>query len=220
VAAATPPSTAHRLVGAVLRHPVGRRVKGWIREGLWRVRARRLANPRLDAQPRTLLFLCLGNICRSPFAAVLAERRLRERGLDGIRVASAGLRASQAPASPPDAVAAAAGYGIDLGGHRARDVAAEEIAAADVIVVMEVAQVAQVRARFPEAVDRVHLLPLYEAGAAGRHGALEGCNLLDPFGAGPAAFTHCYRRIDAAIDGLVGAVAALPPRRGQDTPAS
>jgi protein-tyrosine phosphatase len=114
--------------------------------------------------------------------------------------------------SPPDAVAAAAPYGIDLGGHRARDVSAAEIAAADVIVVMEVAQVDQMRARFPEATARVHLLPLYEAGAGRRHGAREGCNLLDPFGAGPAAFGHCYRRIDAAIEALVDRVASLPAR--------
>lgn len=196
----------------MLRHPVGMAVKGWIREIAWRRRARRLSNPTLSARPRRVLFLCLGNICRSPFAALLAERRLRDRGVEAVEVASAGLRASQAPVSPPDAVAAAAPYGIDLAGHRARDVSAGEIAGADVIVVMEVAQVEQMRARFPEATDRVHLLPLYEPGAGRRHGAREGCNLLDPFGAGPDAFRHCYRRIDAAIDALVDRVAGLPPR--------
>jgi hypothetical protein len=78
--------------------------------------------------------------------------------------------------------------------------------------VMEVAHVDQMRARFPDAVDRVHLLPLYEPEGAARHGAREGCNLLDPFGAGPAAFTHCYRRIDAAAAAFVDHVAALPAR--------
>ena len=208
--ASSTPSAVVRLAGAVLRHPAGVTVKNGIRELIWRVRGRRLSNPTPATRPRSVLFLCLGNICRSPFAAILAERHLRDRGLGTVRVASAGLRASQAPVSPPDAITAAAVYGIDLSRHRARDVTREEIAESDVIVVMEVAQVEQMRARFPEAADRVHLLPLYELGASARHGAREGCNLLDPFGAGPASFTHCYQRIDAAIAALVERIASLP----------
>ena len=199
------PSALERGLGAVLRHPIVRRLKSPLIEARWWWRGRSIANPPLPASPRELLFLCQGNICRSPFAAELARRRVAERGLSGVSCVSGGLRASQAPESPADAVHAAARYGIALAGHRALDVTAAQMAAADVIVVMEVRHVDEIRRRFPDAIGRVHLLPLYEP--AGRYGPLERVNLLDPFDQGAEAFAHCYRRIDAAIDGLASAIA-------------
>jgi protein-tyrosine-phosphatase len=200
-----PASALQRSIGAVLRHPITRRLKSPVIAARWWWRGRSIANPPLPASPRALLFLCQGNICRSPFAAELARRRLAERGLSGVACVSGGLRASQAPESPRDAVNAAARYGIALDGHRALDVTAAQMASADVIVVMEVRHVDEIRRRFPDAIGRVHLLPLYEP--AGRYGPLERVNLRDPFDQGADAFAHCYRRIDAAIDGLVSAIA-------------
>ncbi|MEO5824011.1 MAG: hypothetical protein ABIT71_26185, partial [Vicinamibacteraceae bacterium] len=86
---------------------------------------------------------------------------------------------------------------------------AAQMTSADVIVVMEVRHVEEIRRRFPDAVSRVHLLPLYEP--AGRYGPRERINLLDPFNQGPDAFAHSYRRIDAAIDGLVAAIELRMP---------
>ncbi|MEO5822092.1 MAG: hypothetical protein ABIT71_16430, partial [Vicinamibacteraceae bacterium] len=121
-----------RVIGAVLRHPLVRRLKAPLIAGRWWWRGRSTANPPLPATPRELLFLCQGNICRSPFAAELARRRLDARGLAAVRSVSAGLRASQAPESPPDAVRAAAHYAIALAGHRALDVTAAQMTSADV----------------------------------------------------------------------------------------
>jgi protein-tyrosine phosphatase len=193
-----------RIVGAVLRHPIVRRLKAPLMAGGWWWKGRSIANPPLPPSPQELLFLCQGNICRSPFAAQIARRRLDARGLSAVRSLSGGLRASQAPESPADAVQAAERYAIVLAGHRAMDVTAAQMASADVIVVMEVRHLEEIRRRFPDAVARVHLLPLYER--RGRYGPLERVNLLDPFGQGPDAFAHCYHRIDAAIDGLVAAI--------------
>lgn len=199
-----------RLVGAVLRHPIVRRLKAPLIAGRWWWRGRSIANPPLPASPRELLFLCQGNICRSPFAAALARRRLDERGLTAIRSLSGGLRASQAPESPADAVHAAGRFGIVLAGHRAMDVTAAQMGSADVIVVMEVRHLDEIRRRFPDAVARVHLLPLYEP--SGRYGPLERVNLLDPFDRGPDAFARCYHRIDAAVGGLVAAIGSRVQR--------
>lgn len=209
-AARRPEPLVARVLGPVLRHPIVRRLKAPLIAGHWWWRGRAIANPPLPPSPRELLFLCQGNICRSPFAAQLARRRLDERGLSAVRCLSGGLRASQAPESPPDAVQAAARYAIALAGHRAVDVTAAQLAAADVIVVMEVRHLEEIRRRFPEAVARVHLLPLYEP--RGRYGPLERVNLLDPFDRGPDAFGRCYHRIDAAIDGLVAAIGSRVQR--------
>jgi protein-tyrosine-phosphatase len=66
-----------------------------------------------------VLFVCAGNICRSPFAEGLARRLAAERGLD-VEFASAGEIALDGDRCPPDAVAVAMEYGVDLSSHRAR----------------------------------------------------------------------------------------------------
>jgi protein-tyrosine-phosphatase len=66
-----------------------------------------------------ILFVCAGNICRSPFAEGLARRLAAQRGLD-VEFASAGEIALDGDRCPPDAVAVAKEYGVDLSSHRAR----------------------------------------------------------------------------------------------------
>jgi protein-tyrosine-phosphatase len=80
-----------------------------------------------------VLFVCVGNTCRSPFAEGLARRLAAERGLE-VEFASAGEHAIDGDPCPPDAVAAAADYGVDLAGHRATRLTSEQRAAADEVV--------------------------------------------------------------------------------------
>jgi protein-tyrosine phosphatase len=197
-----------RLIGRVLRHPAVLPIKRRLIDAAWRWRGRGLVNPPLPAGPiRQVLFLCQGNICRSPFAALRAQQLLDAAGASGIRCLSGGLKASQSPISPPDAVAAASAYGVALGRHAAADTTPEQLAAADVIVVMEVAHVERLRRRAPACADRIHLLALDDPDRS-RYGGRERVNLLDPFGHDTDAFVHCYRRIDAALHVFAAAVAA------------
>ena len=72
-----------------------------------------------------VLFVCAGNICRSPFAEGLARQLAAERGLD-VEFASAGEIALDGDRCPPDAVAVAKEYGVDLSSHRARRLTTDE----------------------------------------------------------------------------------------------
>lgn len=83
----------------------------------------------------TVLFVCTGNTCRSPMAAALFKRLIRERGRADIRVESAGLAADGSPATA-QAAAVMAEWGEDLSGHRSQQVTAELLEEADVICVM------------------------------------------------------------------------------------
>jgi protein-tyrosine-phosphatase len=80
-----------------------------------------------------VLFVCAGNICRSPFAEALARRLAAERGLD-VEFASAGEIAFDGDRCPGDAVAAAREHGVDLSAHRAQRLTAERRSAVDKVV--------------------------------------------------------------------------------------
>ncbi|MGI8809028.1 MAG: hypothetical protein ACR2KK_14550 [Acidimicrobiales bacterium] len=81
-----------------------------------------------------VLFLCTGNICRSPMAEVLLRHRLEALGVDA-RVASAGLLRSGQPASD-HGVDILRGRGLDMTTHRSRAISRELLASADLILAM------------------------------------------------------------------------------------
>jgi protein-tyrosine-phosphatase len=162
---------------------------------------RRAARQTLKGRaPRSILVVCHGNICRSPFAAGLLRRELRGRG---IRVESAGFVGFDRP-PPAEALAAAARRGIDLSGHRSRPLA--RAPAADLVVVMDAAQARAVCDRFgcsPGAV--VVLGDLDPERIATRE-------ILDPVSQPLEAFDACYARIERCARALAHALAPAPDR--------
>jgi protein-tyrosine-phosphatase len=84
-----------------------------------------------------ILFVCTGNLCRSPMAAGLLRKRLAEEGLGGLyQVVSAGVWATDGQPASDNAIAVMAERGIDISDHTACSVTAGDVAAADVILVM------------------------------------------------------------------------------------
>ena len=190
-----------RAMTAVLTHPAAMQLKRRIRNARWSVKGRGVRNPAVRGPVRSILFVCLGNICRSPFAARIAEQQASSGST--IRFASAGLRTTQAAASPREACAVAATYGISLVDHRPQQVSQELIHAHDMIVVMEAAQLQTLVAAYPEAVDRTFLLPLFDTRGPSGYGRY---NIADPFSQPAAAYDECYQRITTAVRELLAAV--------------
>lgn len=127
-------------------------------------------------RPRRILMVCLGNHCRSPFAAVV----LASRGGSAVDVRSAGLRAKWVDqAAHADMIAAAAEHGFDLGEHRGVQVVPDLLAWADVVLAMDRAVLTELREHADGQV--VAKLALY----------LEDADVPDPFGQSYDAFTTC-----------------------------
>ena len=137
-----------------------------------------------------ILFVCTGNTCRSPRAAALMQRRMEREGVPGT-AESAGLAADGGPASS-GAQAALAEWGLDLSGHRSRQVTAALCARADLVAAMSPHHAQALRAM---GVSSNKLVVLAE-GTGG---------IPDPFGGDLAV----YRR---TRDALEQAIQALPIR--------
>lgn len=195
---ATPASQFTRLIAGALRRPVIRAAWTGLRDIWWDLRRWRAPGADLPASPGRLLFVCQGNICRSPFAAERATALLRAAGRHDITCASAGYDPSQDVASPQHAVTVAARYGVDLSRHAPKALGLD--GSADVIFVMESRQVEIVARRAPASSPRLRLLPAFRQPAVRGY---RGLNIPDPFGQPLPAFERCYEDIDRALHGLV-----------------
>lgn len=112
----------------------------------------------------SVLFVCTGNICRSPTAAALLAERLALCDVK-VEISSAGVR-QQAQPPPPEAVKAAAFFGVDISTHRSRPLDALEIARADLVIGMARQHVREVVVAVPAAWPKTFtLLELVRRGA-------------------------------------------------------
>jgi protein-tyrosine phosphatase len=153
-----------------------------------------------------LLFVCMGNICRSPTAEGVMRGLLRERGLEhAIAVDSAGTGDWHVGA-PPDARAAEAARarGVTLAGA-ARVVAPRDFEDFDLILAADRRNLRELRAAAPPgARARIHLLREFDAGSEGA----PDLDVPDPYYGGPDGFEQVLDLVDAACRGLLDTLGA------------
>jgi protein-tyrosine phosphatase len=111
-----------------------------------------------------VLFVCMGNICRSPTAEGIFRQMLREHGLDGrIEVDSAGTHGYHVGESPdPRTQRAAAARGYDLSSIRARKVAPGDLEYFDLVLAMDKSNLEALRHMSPpQIMNRLQLFMSY-----------------------------------------------------------
>jgi protein-tyrosine phosphatase len=149
-----------------------------------------------------ILFVCLGNICRSPTAEGVMRRLVERAGLqDEIELDSAGTGGWHVGEAPdPRARAAARSRGIVLD-CVARQVLPEDFERFDLIVAMDRSNVANLRRIAPDAEGRekVRLLREFDPASAG-DGDLD---VPDPYYEGARGFEIVLDMVEAACEGLL-----------------
>ncbi|WP_459703153.1 low molecular weight protein-tyrosine-phosphatase [Stutzerimonas marianensis] len=145
-----------------------------------------------------ILFVCMGNICRSPTAEAVVRAKLDEAGLaDRILIDSAGTGDWHVGKAPdPRACEAAACRGYDLSALQARQVSPDDFHQFDLILAMDHDNLARLQAQRPgDARAEVDLL-------LRRYGA-EVDEVPDPYYGGAEGFEYVLRLIEQAADGLL-----------------
>ncbi len=113
---------------------------------------------------RKVIFICQGNICRSPLAMFLLRFRLKELGLENeYQVTSAGLESSTAGEDMYDLSKEQLNlHSIPFGTHKAHKLTVAEYVAADIVIVMERYQKIYIRRNMSSAhIEKVHTLLEY-----------------------------------------------------------
>jgi protein-tyrosine phosphatase len=134
-----------------------------------------------------ILVLCEGNHCRSPIAEALLRAGLGDR----IRVGSAGLRALVGHPAHAQSERLMAEQGLDITGHRGRQLTAELALAADLILVMDAAQKEACERLVPSVRGRVYLLGHWLP--AGRQ------QIADPIGGAPEDHARAREHVQQAV---------------------
>jgi protein-tyrosine phosphatase len=147
-----------------------------------------------------ILFVCMGNICRSPTAEGVMRRLLEEAGLtDRVEVESAGTGGWHV-GEPPDerATLAARRRGVTLAGA-ARQVRAADFRDFDLLIAMDRANLRELLAAAPdeEAAERVRLLREFDPASSG------DLDVPDPYFGGDRGFETVLDMVEAACRGLL-----------------
>ncbi|NEU12683.1 low molecular weight phosphotyrosine protein phosphatase [Methylobacterium sp. BTF04] len=151
-----------------------------------------------DSGPR-ILFVCLGNICRSPLAEAAFTREAAKAGL-AVAVDSAGTGAWHV-GNPPDrrAQAVASRNGVDISGYRARQVDPTDFRRFSHIVALDRDNLATLERLRPPGGAELSLLLDHAAGRSGEAVA-------DPYYGGDADFDTTWADVTAGARGLVAAL--------------
>lgn len=146
-----------------------------------------------------VLFVCTGNICRSPTAEGVFRHQVREAGLEhAIATDSVGLGGWHV-GEPPDsrAVGAARRRGIDLSGIRARQITARDFTEFDLLLAMDRGHYRDLARRCPA--DRADRVRMFLEAAPGE----AATDVPDPYYGAAADFEHALDLIEAGARGWV-----------------
>jgi protein-tyrosine-phosphatase len=126
-----------------------------------------------------VLFVCYGNICRSPMAAGLARKRFGE----SVEAVSAGMAAAGGPASDDAILVMKIAYQTDISGHEARNITDFDLGSFDYIIAMDFLVYSRLR--------DLKVIPEEK---------LYGWDIEDPLGRGYEAYKEAARKIDRRLE--------------------
>lgn len=137
---------------------------------------------------KNILFICTGNICRSPMAEALLISHLKN-AYPEILIHSAGLAAVVDHGAVNIAQELMLQRGLDISAHRARQASPQILFAADLILTMSSRQQKQIESKLPAVCGKVHRL-----------GKWDSYDIPDPYQRPKSAFENALILIDQGID--------------------
>src|SRR5436190_8211748 len=155
---------------------------------------------------KTILFVCTGNICRSPMAEGLFRHAVRGRG--DYRVVSAGVGAVDGQPPSAHGVRALKELNIDISRHRSRMLTSELVNQADYIFGMTHGHVDAVTLLYPQAAEKTFLLREFDETLD-----IFEKDISDPIGGSYEVYTACRDQIEQGIVSLLNFIEQTTTQR-------
>ncbi len=156
---------------------------------------------KVPVDARSFIFVCFGNIMRSPMAEAMFRKAAGQANLSSLRVCSAGVHAVDGNPAHPMAMEASQELGLPLSQHRAQLLTPDLVSQADVIFVMDFQNKAEVLALYPEARLKVLMLSCYAEGASRYR------EIPDPYFGDLETTRRCYAVLQTCIQNLIADLA-------------
>jgi protein-tyrosine phosphatase len=153
--------------------------------------------PHLDFNSKKhIIFICKGNICRSPFAEHMLRKLIQDK--NRCKIESCGLSDTCGSKSPQAAITIAEKFGIDLSKHRSISIRCSDFQSADIIFTMDLGQAKQIRRLFPEKADNIYLLRKIAPIPYSLF-----TNIEDPYGLEYVDYIKCFSIIQKSLQNYV-----------------
>jgi protein-tyrosine-phosphatase/predicted ATP-grasp superfamily ATP-dependent carboligase len=185
------------LVRRQVRHVTNFARRRWAKHAALLHHRRVTAAQERKGRPVRLLFVCHGNICRSPLAMHLARRRLK-----GVDVMSAGFHDTEGRPSPANVCRAAVASGLDLTTHASRRLTAVDLAGSDLVLCMDIENLQALRREFPEALERSTLMGFFATPPRPE--------IADPYALSDSETEEVLALIASGIEGLHAWIKSVP----------
>ena len=157
-----------------------------------------ISKRRVPPNARSFLFVCFGNIMRSPMAAALLEQAAATKDIK-IHSDSAGLHAVIGNHAHEWAQTAAAEMGIPLAAHRAKMLTKDIVEQADAILAMDLQNVAELLNLYPHFKRKIFMLSACS-------GNLRLNEIPDPYFGDLDITRQCYRVLNACVQNMLASL--------------
>ncbi|MDH5719941.1 MAG: low molecular weight phosphotyrosine protein phosphatase [Spirochaetia bacterium] len=145
-----------------------------------------------------IVFVCLGNICRSPLAQGIFEKKIKEKNLeDKFVIDSAGTSGWHDGEPPhPGSVQIAKEYGAHIQHQKSRPVHMKDKDIFDYFIAMDQNNANTLHTEFAVPKEKIYKLREFDK-------IDPGSDVMDPFGYGPDAFDDVYKVIERSVEGFI-----------------
>lgn len=147
-----------------------------------------------------IMFVCMGNICRSPLAHAVFEKMVQDQGLgDRFHIESAGtINYHAGEPADPRMRATAAQHGVIVD-HRANHLSPADLDTYDIILAMDRDNLSNIRAlvQQPEQLEKIRLFREFDPEGG------PNAEVPDPYYGGPAGFEQVYQMVERTSRALL-----------------